>query len=170
MTASLWDWSLEAYAAPGVAEACLHLQDAQGQNVPLLLWAAWAAAAGRRPDADAIEAASDAARAWSDAAVAPLRAIRRTLKAPIPDLDSAAREALRSQIKAVELQAERHLLEALEALAPPPSGPPRPALDGLAETARVWTHIVPRPALTALAERLPAGSSLGYKRASGEPQ
>ena len=167
MTTGLWDWSLEAYAAPGVAEACLHLQDAQGQNVPLLLWAAWAAATGRRPDDDAIEAACDAARAWSDAAVAPLRAIRRTLKAPIPDLDKAARESLREQIKALELQAERHLLAALEDLAPPPSTPPRPLVDGLAETARVWTRIVPRPALIALAERLPAGSGLGYKRASG---
>ncbi len=170
MTAALWDWSLEVYAAPGVAEACLHLQDAQGQNVPLLLWAGWAAATGRRPDEDAIEAACDAARAWSDIAVTPLRAIRRTLKGPVPDLDNAARESFREQIKALELQAERHLLAALEALAPPPSGPPRPAIDGLAETARVWTRIVPRPALTALAECLPSGASLGYKRASGDPQ
>ena len=170
MTTGLWDWSLEAYAAPGVADACLHLQDAQGQNVPLLLWAAWAAATGRRPDEEAIEAACDAARAWSDAAVTPLRAIRRTLKAPVPDLEDAAREAVRDQIKALELQAERHLLAALEALAPPPSGPPRPAIDGLVETARVWTRIVPRPALTALAERLPTGSGVGYKRASGDPQ
>ncbi|HRJ63367.1 MAG TPA: DUF2390 domain-containing protein, partial [Brevundimonas sp.] len=30
---SLWDWALKAYAADGVADACLELQDAAGQNV-----------------------------------------------------------------------------------------------------------------------------------------
>ncbi|MDI6624629.1 MAG: TIGR02444 family protein, partial [Brevundimonas sp.] len=35
----LWDWAVRAYASDGVGDACLHLQDAAGQNVPLLLWA-----------------------------------------------------------------------------------------------------------------------------------
>lgn len=152
----LWSWAGGAYAAPGVQEACLHLQDAQGQNVPLLLWSAWVAVTGRRPDADDIEAACDAARAWDAAAVQPLRAVRRTLKGPLSDIDPTARLALREQVKAVELAAERHLLAALEALSPAPSGSPRPALDGLVETARMWSRVVPRPALIALAERLPA--------------
>jgi uncharacterized protein (TIGR02444 family) len=155
-TISLWDWSLAAYAAPGVAEACLHLQDAHDHNVPLLLWSAWTAATGRRPDADDIEAACDTARAWTSSTIAPLRAIRRTLKGPIPDIDTDARLALREQVKAVELAAERHLVEALEALAPAPTSAPRPAIDGLAETARLWARVVPRPALIALADRLPA--------------
>ena len=153
---SLWDWSLAAYATPGVADACLHLQDAAGQNVPLMLWAAWSATTGRRPDEDDVEAACDTARAWADSAVTPLRGIRRALKSAIPDLDAAAREAVRDQIKAVELLAERKLLDGLEALAPAPSGPPRPAIEGLVEVARVWARVVPRPALVELAERLPA--------------
>jgi uncharacterized protein (TIGR02444 family) len=153
---TFWDWALKAYAAPGVSEACLHLQDAHGQNVPLLLWAAWTAATGRTPDEDAIEAACDTARAWDGAAVAPLRAVRRTLKLPIPDIEGPAREALREQVKAVELAAERHLLTGLEALAPAPSGPPRPALDALVAVARLWSRTVPRLALSTLAERLPA--------------
>ena len=37
--------------------------------------AAWAARTGRRPDADALEAACDIARAWQEAAIAPLRAV-----------------------------------------------------------------------------------------------
>lgn len=151
----LWDWALKAYAAPGVANACLHLQDAAEQNVPLLLWAAWIAETGRRPHEDDIEAACDTARAWDGSAVAPLRAIRRTLKAPIPDMDDAAREVVREQIKAVELLAERKLLEALEVLAPTPSGPPRRAIEGLVETARLWARVVPRPALLMLSESLP---------------
>ena len=153
---SLWDWSSEVYAAPGVAEACLHLQDDASQNVPLLLWAAWAARTGRNPDADTLEAACDTARAWSDTTIVPLRVIRRAIKSPIPDMGDPARELIRDRIKAVELEAEKHLLAALELLAPRPAGEPRPAIDGLVETARLWSRVVPRPALTALAERLPA--------------
>jgi uncharacterized protein (TIGR02444 family) len=155
MSDTLWDWSSKAYAAPGVASACLHLQDVADQNVPLLLWAAWVAQTGRRPEEDDIEAACDTARAWAGTTVSPLRAIRRTLKAPIPDMDDAAREAVRDQIKAVELLAERKLLEALEALAPAPSGAPRRAIEGLVETARLWARVVPRPALVELSAHLP---------------
>lgn len=151
---SLWDWSVVAYAAPDVAEACLALQDDHDQNVPLLLWAAWTAATGRKPDADDIEAACDTARAWAETTLGPLRAIRRRLKGPNPDLDASAREAVRDRVKAVELLAERHLLEALEAIGPAPSGSARPIIDGLAATARVWDRVVPRPALQRLASRL----------------
>lgn len=156
MSSDLWTWACTAYAAPGVAEACLALQDYHDQNVPLLLWAAWTAATGRRPDEETIEAACDTARAWQTAAIAPLRAVRRTLKTPVPDLETDARLAVREQVKAAELAAERHLLEALQALSPAVSGPPRPPLDALAETARLWDRVVPRPALRFLADLLPA--------------
>jgi len=152
----LWTWAVAAYDAPGVAEACLSLQDHNEQNVPLMLWAAWVAVTGRRPDEETIEAACDAARAYDTVVVAPLRAVRRTLKAPIPDIDNDHREALRQQVKALELDAERRLMLELEALAPAPSGAPRRAIDGLAETAKLWARVVPRPALTTLADRLPA--------------
>ena len=62
-----------------MAEACLSLQDHNEQNVPLLLWAAWVAVTGRRPDEETIEAACDAARAYDTVVVSPLRAVRRTL-------------------------------------------------------------------------------------------
>ena len=53
MSDDLWTWACAAYAAPGVSEACLSLQDYHEQNVPLLLWAAWTAITGRRPDEEA---------------------------------------------------------------------------------------------------------------------
>ena len=152
----LWDWAVAAYAAPDVSDACLALQDHHEQNVPLLLWSAWVAQTGRRPDEETIEAACDTARAWDSVVVAPLRAVRRTLKAPVPDIDDGPRESVRNRIKALELEAEKHLLEALEALAPPASAAPRPAIDGLAATTRVWSRITPRPALIRLADALPA--------------
>ncbi|MBK1969604.1 TIGR02444 family protein [Brevundimonas sp. 3P9-tot-E] len=155
MSDDLWTWACAAYAAPGVADACLSLQDYHEQNVPLLLWAAWTAATGRRPDEETIEAACDTARAWQTTTIAPLRAVRRTLKTPVPDLETDDRLAVREQVKAVELAAERCLLEALEVLAPPASTAQRPTLDALADTARLWDRVIPRPALSTLAERLP---------------
>lgn len=153
---AFWDWAVSAYDKPGVAEACLILQDRYEQNVPVLLWGAWNAATGSRPDEETLEAACDIARTYERVVVGPLRAMRRTLKAPVPDIDTPHREALRTQVKALELEAERRLMQELEALSPPPSGSARRPLDGLAETARLWDTVVPRPALTQLAEHLSA--------------
>lgn len=153
---TLWDWSVRVWAVESVQTAGFDLQDAQGQNLPLLLWAAWCARTGRAPDADDLEAACDTARVWQETTVAPLRAIRRTLKTRTPDLDDADREAVRAQVKAIELDAEKRLLAALEALAPAPSGAPKPVFPALVAVAREWAPITPRRSLELLAERLPA--------------
>jgi len=100
-----WDWAVAAYARPGVAGACLDLQDNYGQSVPLLLWAIW-----RGGD---VAAAVAIARSWEDEVIGPLRGVRRRLKRR-PEA-----EALRQKIKAIELEAERSLMTALEALAGP---------------------------------------------------
>ena len=127
----LWAWAVEQYERPGAAEACLELQDAHGVSVPLILWALWSEAEGRTPD---LEAGARAARSWEDEAVGPLRRLRRALKALEADAD---REAVRDQVKAVELDAERRLLNALERLpALPGPTPAAPAL--LAATAAAF--------------------------------
>jgi uncharacterized protein (TIGR02444 family) len=150
-----WDWAVAAYAHAGVEEALLDLQDRFGQCVPLLLSAAWAAAEGRAFDAESLEAAADAARVYEGTIIGPLRAIRRTLKAPVPDLDDPARLAIREQVKALELDAERRLIGGLEALAPAPGASgPRPVADGLLAAARAWSRVVPRAELVSLAARL----------------
>ena len=66
MSDGFWDWAVAAYAAPGVAEECLHLQDVHEQAVPLLLWAAWQAETGRAPDEEALEGAVDTTQVWAD--------------------------------------------------------------------------------------------------------
>ena len=157
--AHAWDWAVAAYARPGVQQALLDLQDRFGQCTPLLLTAAWAAAAGRAFDAESLEAAADAARAYDGTIIAPLRAIRRTLKGPVPDLDDHTRLAIREQVKALELDAERRLIGALEALAPAQGAPQAasggaPIADALATAARAWTRVVPRAELVGLAARL----------------
>lgn len=157
MTA-LWDWALEAYGRPGVREALLELQDGQGQNVCLLLWAGWCAAEGRAPDAETLEEAADIARTWEETAVAPLRKVRRALKKPIPDMEPAAREAVRDQIKAVELAAEKALLQGLEACAPPPGGRAVAMEAALASASKAWAPVVPRAHLSQLAAKLSGGA------------
>jgi uncharacterized protein (TIGR02444 family) len=110
----LWDWAVAAYGRPGAADACLRLQDEDGQNTCLLLFAAWA----RTDDPAVLGPAAETARLWDAAAISPLRAARRALKAPLTPFADEAREGLRVQVKAAELAAERVLLETLERLAP----------------------------------------------------
>ena len=152
---TLWSWVIAAYAREGVAETCLGLQDREDQNVCLLLFGAWCAATGRTLDDDAVEAACDTARAWDVTAVAPLRAVRRALTAPVIDMDTTAREAVRAQVKTVELESERRLLADLAVLGGD-EGTPRDAMADLVRLSRAWGGPLPRPALVRLAERLAA--------------
>jgi uncharacterized protein (TIGR02444 family) len=154
----LWDWAVAAYARPGVPELCLDLQDGHEQNVPLLLFAAWTAATGRDLSQDALEEACDIAVAWERNVVKPLRVVRRALKGRIPDMADPEREAVRDEIKAVELSAERRLLQALESIVG--DGADRSAERGAAiaprliATAKAWDRVVPRGALERLASKL----------------
>jgi uncharacterized protein (TIGR02444 family) len=151
---SFWDWALQAYARPGVADACLRLQDAHDQCVPYLLWAAWAAADGRALGARVLARGAALARAWETAAVSPLRQVRRRLKSPLDDMDDDAREAARGQVKAAELAAERALMQALERLAPERGGRRLEVALALTDAASAWTPQPPLQALRSLAEKL----------------
>lgn len=130
---SLWDWTLQAYGRPGVPEACLDLQDEHGQNTPFLLWAVWA----EGPAPEVLAEAARLAKAWDAAVLTPIRRVRRTLKAPFPLVDDRAREALREDIKAAELRAERLLMETLEGLSGHHKGG-TPALAALKAAVAAW--------------------------------
>jgi len=145
---ALWDWTLRAYARPGVPDACLALQDAHGQNTPLLLWAVWAEAA----DPVLLATAADLAHRWDALAVGPLRAVRRALKPAVSGVEDASREGLREDVKTAELRAERVLMETLQALGPEPGG--APALTALEAASRAWGKPAPADALAALAAAL----------------
>lgn len=114
-----WDWAVAVYARPGVAEACLDLQDRYSQNVPLLLWAIWRGG----DDLTAVDTATQ----WEGEVIGPLRYARRNLKR----LRGA--EAIREGVKAMELEAERALMTELEGLA---SGPVDP--DALERVVERW--------------------------------
>ncbi len=113
--AGLWRFSLAIYARPGVAPACLVLQDQHGRDVNVMLFCCWLGASGRgRLDRAALEAADRAVTGWRHEIVEPFRAARRAIKTvALPDSDSIYAKA-----KAVELEAERLLQRQLAARAP----------------------------------------------------
>jgi uncharacterized protein (TIGR02444 family) len=100
-----WQFSGTVYGRPGVAEACLALQDRHGLDVNLLLFCAWAGSCGRLLDGGDIGLLRSAARPWHDEVVAPLRAARRWLKQQVSLPDDLG-QAFREEVKALELQAE----------------------------------------------------------------
>jgi uncharacterized protein (TIGR02444 family) len=106
-----WTFSLAVYAANGVADECLELQERLGLDVNLLLFAAYAGAVeGIRLDAQDVAAAAALVRGWHTDIVRTLRAVRRTLKPmSLDDKDplQGAAGALRAQVKAAELDAEK---------------------------------------------------------------
>ena len=145
---ALWDWTLEAYGRPGVPEACLSLQDQYGQNTSLLLWAVWAEAA----DPALLARAADVARRWEALALSPLREVRRALKPAFADVADGPRTGLREDVKAVELRAERVLMETLEAMTEGRGGVH--ALTALEGASKAWGKAAPSDVLAALAGAL----------------
>jgi uncharacterized protein (TIGR02444 family) len=145
---SFWDWALAAYDRPGVAEACLALQDEHGQQTAFLLWAAWAA-----PDRGSLETGAELARHWDRAILGPLRQSRRALKPALRPVDDGQRLALREDIKAAELKAERLLMETLEGLSSRQAGP-EAALAAMVEAGKAWGDPPPTEAVETLARAL----------------
>ena len=109
-----WDYSVATYRRPGVAEACLDLQDRGGADVNLLLFCCWLAQRGEGLTDELLNDAVSLSQPWREAVVAPLRRVRRWMKSSEADLDQAA---LREAIKACELEAERYQQDRLDALA-----------------------------------------------------
>jgi uncharacterized protein (TIGR02444 family) len=101
---ALWEFSLAFYALPGVAQALIVLQDRDGLDVNLILFALWLGLSGHVPlDGDALAAADRAVSTIRSEVVEPLRTLRRGLKGN-PD---AGIQNLREDAKGLELAAEK---------------------------------------------------------------
>jgi uncharacterized protein (TIGR02444 family) len=101
---AFWTFSLAVYAAPGVADECLAVQEHYGVDVNVLLFCAWLASARQVALTSAdIDAIGTLVGAWHESAVKPLRGVRRYMK-NVPGGDIAA---LRTRVKAAELEAEQ---------------------------------------------------------------
>jgi uncharacterized protein (TIGR02444 family) len=122
-----WNFALRLYGRPGVAAACLELQDEHGKDVIIALYCCWLGASGRgRLDAAGLEAADATARPWRGTVVEPLRRTRHALKG----VEGA--EALYGRMKQIELDAERIAFQRLAPLAPDAD----PQAQGQADAAR----------------------------------
>jgi uncharacterized protein (TIGR02444 family) len=111
-----WRFSVKFYAVPGVAQACIDLQDQAKVDVNILFYLLWNATQGRAFNAADVTEIERSLGPWREIAVVPIRNVRRALKSPPPAMPPEAAESLRTRIKAVELEAERLQQEALYTL------------------------------------------------------
>jgi uncharacterized protein (TIGR02444 family) len=103
-----WSFALRLYRQPGVADACLALQDRVGVDVNILLFALFAAIDRGIPlDEGDIEDMDRAVAPWRSDVVQALRTIRRRVKNGPEPAPNMVTEALRDQIKRAELAAEQ---------------------------------------------------------------
>jgi uncharacterized protein (TIGR02444 family) len=114
--APFWRFSLRFYRQPKVAEACIALQEEAGVDVNLLLFLLWHATHGHELLPAEVAALEARVGPWREAAVVPLRAVRRALRSPPALVPEATAEAFRTKIKSVELEAERLQQEAMYGL------------------------------------------------------
>lgn len=114
-----WAFSLAVYDRPGVAPACLALQDRHGLDVNLLLFCCWASAQGIGLDRHSLGAAEAAVASWRNQIVRPLRSLRQRLKRGMAEFPEGELAALRRRILDIELEAERIEQGRLETLLPP---------------------------------------------------
>ena len=101
MTNEFWAFSLATYAADGVAESALAVQDEMGLDVNVLLYASWLASRNQKLNRAHLAALEARIDLWRRRVVFPLRALRRALR------DYPEASVIREGIKALELQSER---------------------------------------------------------------
>jgi uncharacterized protein (TIGR02444 family) len=108
LEADSWAFALDIYAKPGVADACLWLQNEAGVDVVIFLMVTYAAVRHRVLLTPAgIGKLDEACRPWREQIVRPLRTIRSALKTGPSPAPSRKTEQFRSTVKSVELAAER---------------------------------------------------------------
>jgi uncharacterized protein (TIGR02444 family) len=135
----LWTFSLGVYGRPGVAPACLVLQERYRLDINLLLFAAWAGAAHGHVLSDAEwRHAYATVGAWHAEMVRGLRRLRTRLKDGPPPAPGPQTEGLRSLVKKGELDAERIEQDLLYGL----GGWPASSADPLQATAVNLAHFL----------------------------
>lgn len=128
--APAWDFITRLYAAPGVAPACLELQDRHAIDVTLMLFCLWQGTVRAEPLGGRIADLIGQARDWHGATILPIRSARRRLKAGHGALAEAG-EALYRTVLAAEIDCEHAevliLSAAADAFGPQDGGGPFPA-------------------------------------------
>jgi len=115
-TVPLWDYTIAVYRKSGVAAACLELQHSAHIDVPLFFCAGYASLTGRRFDKTALAWLCDICTPWQKDIVQPLRLIRTQLKQGHEMISRTTTEAFRTEIKSMELGAERIQIDLMQDL------------------------------------------------------
>ena len=117
--ASLWNFSVRTYGKPGVADACLALQDRHGLDVNVLLFCCWFGCTRGVVDEPLWDSVLAFSERWADKVVRPLRAARTWMKhtgCTQPDISNDECMTLREEIKRIELKAEQLQENTLQSL------------------------------------------------------
>ncbi|MBM3545756.1 MAG: TIGR02444 family protein [Alphaproteobacteria bacterium] len=114
MTQGFPSFAEALYARPGVAMACLDLQDRRSFDVALLLHACWLGTMSRSISAEEVTRLVSMTQPWRFEVVRPLRRLRRRLKVGPEGMPRQRSEVVREIVKSAELEAERALLAILE--------------------------------------------------------
>jgi len=101
-----WRFSLRIYAEPGVAQACLALQDECAADVNLLLFCCWRGSLGHLLNQRFLRKANRTLADWQRQVVQPLRQARRNIEKEISSLPLKLGRQLHKQITSTELDAE----------------------------------------------------------------
>lgn len=102
-----WDFSLEVYGKPRVADSCIYLQDRYGMNVNVLLLCVWVGAAGMGSlAATDLNRCIRRTRDWQRTIVKPLRGIRRACGDEPLGVPDALMQIFRPLVQGTEIDAE----------------------------------------------------------------
>ncbi len=151
-----WRFALGFYARPGVAPACLELQDRHGKDVLIALFACWVGISGRgRLDERGARGGRGDGASVAHGVVEKLRRTRHALKG------ISGAENLYSRMKKIELDAEQIAMERLAPLAPAAGPAIPPAARGDAARANLALYLggVGDSAAAALMAALDAAAS-----------
>jgi len=111
------DFSARVYRKPGVADACLFIQERYGLNVNLVLFCLWVAdRGGGALTAGQIDTAMRRVIDWEAQVIEPLRAIRKTCRSEALGVPEFLLQMFAPQIETAELgaaQVERLVLASL---------------------------------------------------------
>ena len=145
-------FALELYRRPGVADACLALQNRHDLDVNLVLFAAFAGAAQRRTlTVQELILARRRVDAWHQEVVRPLRTVRQRLKTGPAPAPSDATGRLRRKLAQLEVEAEMVELDQLGALIPE-TGPEYPTANAAACAAAAIETVITTRTGTALTD------------------
>lgn len=109
----LWEFSCEYYQLPKVETICLQLQDSHDIEIPALLFCIWVGHFYGLLKPEAIQYVVEIAEEKSHLVIRPLREIRRQMKRKGYEQGTEWAD-IRQQVKALELQSEKRLLQDLE--------------------------------------------------------